>query len=496
MDKWWERVAAGTRRPIVAALLSVLWPGLGHLAVRRRRAIQLLIGCSLFAVGILTYVATRSSDTLLTWPVNRGWLTTVLVFAWATLALRVMVVIDAYRLSRGRVPHSPSRSKRMFAGAGLAFVLAATAGPHVLAIRYSTAQLALLTNVFAAEEGPVALPTPLAPTSSSTPNTTDVPATTSATTTSAPTTEAQTVAVAIPEPGQHRWDGAERLTVALLGGDGGFDRRGVRTDTIIILSIDMATGSAAAFNVPRNWQRMMFPAGTAAAEQWPNGYSGLANEVYNLGLRFPEAFPDVTDPAGHAIKSSLAQLSGLPIQYYVLVDMIGVVEGIDLLGGIDVQVTEWINDRIKPIVSGGPSIDIVVDPGEHHFDGLTALGYIRSRVTSSDYHRMTRQRCVIEALIDQTSPGEILANYLGLTGIIEDHITTDIPIERLDDLIILSRDLDTSNTVSVNFIPPEFKSGAAPIAQVREAVAAALLGAETSGKVTLAQTCGSADESN
>ena len=82
------------------------------------------------------------------------------------------------------------------------------------------------------------------------------------------------------------------------------------------------------------------------------------------------------DPPGHAIKSALAQLTGLDIQYYVLLDMQGFVGVIDLVGGINVHVTETTNDRIKPIVPDGPHIDIVVEPGDHHFDGLTGLGYV------------------------------------------------------------------------------------------------------------------------
>ena len=133
----------------------------------------------------------------------------------------------------------------------------------------------------------------------------------------------------------------------------------------------------------------------------------------------------MTRPA-HAIKSGLAQLTGLDIQYYVLIDMVGFVKVIDLFGGIDVHVTESINDRIKPIVPDGPHVDIVVEPGDYHFDGLAALGYVRSRTQSTDWHRMTRQRCVIEALIDQVPSLRMVRNYVALADIITDHINTDI----------------------------------------------------------------------
>ena len=275
----------------------------------------------------------------------------------------------------------------------------------------------------------------------------------------------------------------------MLGSDAGFGRYGVRTDTIIVLSIAVATGDAAAFNVPRNWSHVTFPEGTAAARRWPGGYPGIANEIYGLGLIHPDAFPDVEDKAGHVIKSALAQLTGLDIQYYVMVDMVGFVKVIDLFGGIDVHVSESINDRIQPIVAGGPPIDIVVEPGDYHFDGLTALGYVRSRIQSSDWHRMTRQRCVIEALIDQVAPLEAVYNYPTLTDIISQHMSTDIPANRLRDLVAVADRLDTSRIVTVNFIPPEFRSGNAPIPQVREAVTRALEGRTNAANAFLADSC-------
>ena len=114
--------------------------------------------------------------------------------------------------------------------------------------------------------------------------------------------------------------------------------------------------------------------------------------------------------------------------------------------------------------------------GRRAGDGLTALGYVRSRAKTSDYHRMTRQRCVVGALIDQMTPAGVLANYLPLIGLISNHITTDIPLDRMDDFIVLGERLDTSRIVTVNFIPPEYPRGPAPIAQVREAVSRALQG--------------------
>ena len=466
-----------TRRgpePLAAVALSAAWPGLGHFGHRNGRAAVLTFGTLGAAAAGVIYVATRRPATLLAWSVTPSWLWIVIAGTVCVLALRIGIAVDAYRTAARRgSPQCPCVTHRFLSVITLASLAVIIAAPHVLVVGYAMTQLEMLTTVFDATGTRTAtgtpVPTTAAPTTSTAPAQTTVAAPVAAPPTTAPPATASVTTAPPPT-----WDGADRLTIALLGSDAGFDRRGVRTDTIIVLSIDMATGDAAAFNVPRNWHHVTFPEGTPAAEQWPDGYPGIVNEIYGLGLRFPEAFPNVEDTAGHAIKSTLAQLTGLDIQYYVLIGMVGFVEVIDLFGGIDVHVTESINDRIKPIVPDGPHIDIVVEPGDHHFDGLAALGYVRSRTKSTDWHRMTRQRCVIEALIDQVPSIRMVRNYVALADIITDHINTDIPRDRLDELIDLADRLDTSRIVTVNFIPPEFQPGDAPIAQVREAVTQAL----------------------
>ena len=489
----WRELRRRGPDPLLAAALSAIWPGLGHFGHRTNRALLLINATLAITVAGLAYAATRSVITLLTWSVTPSVLRIFIAGVAGVLLFRVAVTVDAYRSATFRYgPRRRGIFRRLARIMTLVLVAAIMIAPHILAVRLAAAQLDLLSGVFDAAGTQTATPTPLPVTTlpttpvaadRATEPTAPVPQTTLPVAV-APSTAAPSTPAASPT-----WAGVDRLTIALLGSDAGFDRAGVRTDTIIVLSIDVATGDAAAFNVPRNWRHLTFPQGTPAAEQWPDGYPEIANEIYGLGLSVPEAFPGVDDAAGHAVKSALAQLTGLEIQYYVLVGMQGFVDTIDLFGGIDMHVTESISERIKPIAPEGSPVYIVVEPGDYRFNGLTALGYVRARTGTSDYHRMTRQRCVVEAFINQITPAQVLANYLALTGIVADHVKTDIPLDRLDDLIRLQERLDTSRIVTVNFIPPEFPRGSAPVTLVRAAVTRALNGGPDPTAPSLADAC-------
>ena len=76
-----------------------------------------------------------------------------------------------------------------------------------------------------------------------------------------------------PQPGQaDPWVNTPRVNVLLIGSDAGADRQGVRTDSVILASIDTHTGDTVLFGVPRNLQHVPFPPGTPMSQQYPDGF--------------------------------------------------------------------------------------------------------------------------------------------------------------------------------------------------------------------------------
>ena len=69
-----------------------------------------------------------------------------------------------------------------------------------------------------------------------------------------------------PDP----WADIPRVNIALLGSDAGRDRIGVRTDSMMVVSIDTRTGDALLIGIPRNLENVPIPDGNPLSRLWPN----------------------------------------------------------------------------------------------------------------------------------------------------------------------------------------------------------------------------------
>ena len=305
--------------------------------------------------------------------------------------------------------------------------------------RYDLAQYDLITTVF--RDDPVTAPATTTTTDGGTTNTTQPTGTTQpgdTTTTAAPTV---------------LWDGLERLNILLLGGDFGEGRTGIRTDTMITVSIDPETGEAAMFSVPRNWTYAPLPEGMGI---WDcNCYPELINELWVQGERNPDAFPGPGTPSENAVKGVISEFLGIPIHYYAMVNLDGFVDVIDSLGGVRIYVPRRVVDDNYPHEDGTRE-RIVFEPGWQELDGHLALAYARTRRQDSDYFRMNRQRCVIEAMVESADPASLILNFGTLAEAIKRSMITDIPLSALPQLIDILPKVSTEEIVSVRFIPPEY----------------------------------------
>ena len=210
---------------------------------------------------------------------------------------------------------------------------------------------------------------------------------------------------------ENPWAGTDRVNVLLLGGDGGEGRTGVRTDTVILVSMNTNTGKTVMFSLPRNMMNAQFPEDSPLHDEYPDGYTGsedpayyMLNAIYGqVPVNYPGILGQSDNEGADAIKQAVSGSLGVPVDYYVLVNLEGFKEIVDAMGGITVNINEpvAINGNTD---AGIPPTDYL-DPGpDQHLDGFHALWFARGRYGSDDYARMDRQRCTVDAIIDAANP--------------------------------------------------------------------------------------------
>jgi polyisoprenyl-teichoic acid--peptidoglycan teichoic acid transferase len=413
-------------RPLIAALLSCLLPGAGqlYLGERRRGAAMLVIAVLFLAVGVGLWSDPAAVSRMVVQP--RA-LLALLVADAGLLVFRAVAVVDAYLLAT-RYRRAPAEAGRWRKGAavGLVAILGVTAAPHAAAAYYDLQARDLLTSVFAGED---------------------------------PQWQARD---------RPRHEGANglvtaipgRVTVLLIGGDAGPGRRGLRTDTMIVASYELATGKATLFGLPRNMVQVPLPDGPAAdffgeCRCFPR----LLNELYAFAEdERPDLFPHSRRPGIAAVAGAAEQLLGLPIDHYALVDLLGFVDLVDAVGGVTVNNLKPLHIEIDRLGRPGPRPAFEIQPGRRHLNGFTALAYSRSRETTSDYDRMQRQRCVIGSLARQTDPTELLTAFPRLVKVLKHTVATDIPASRLPGLIEAAGDHPVK-VATIGFTPPTYNRG-------------------------------------
>ncbi|MFC9693856.1 LCP family protein [Kribbella sp. NPDC056951] len=276
-----------------------------------------------------------------------------------------------------------------------------------------------------------------------------------------------------------------RYNVLLMGGDSGADRIGTRPDSMTVASIDADTGRTVLIGLPRNLAKVPFPAGTPMAKQFPNGFQWskcaaecLLNAVYTYAAGHKNLFPGDPNPGETATTQAVSAVTGLKINYYVLIDLAGFRDLLNAVGGITLDIGKRV-----PIGGGSSPIKGYIEAGKNqHLDGYHALWFARSRAESSDYERMTRQKCVMSAMLNQLSPQTVLTKFQGIAAASKQVVKTSIPAGELGTFTDLALDAKKLPVSSFSAVPPLIHTGNPDFDLIRTKVAQAIQKSEALDK--------------
>lgn len=423
-------------------LLGALLPGSGYLYAGRRAAGVVVLGAWLVLLGGVVWYFGRDVRTAIDFAFDP----TRLKIAAAVLGLGFLVwafvVFTSYRLVR---PASRPRSHTVVGNVVVATLCLAAVAPATYAARSALATADAVEKVF-------------------------------------DDNESATIPQGVTK--EDPWAGTDRVNVLLLGGDGGEGRTGVRTDTVILVSMDTRTGKTVMFSLPRNMMYAEFPEDSPLRDVYPDGYGRgstedpgffMLNAIYG---QVPERHPGILGKSDNegadAVKQAVEGSLGIPVDYYLLVNLAGFREVVDAMGGVTVNINERV--AIEGNTDAGiPPIGYLEPGPDQHLDGYRALWFARGRYGSDDYARMERQRCMVDALVEAANPMNLLTRYLDLVKAGEDIIYTDIPLDVAPAFVDLALEVKGAKVKSVVFKTSEqFFSGDPDYDYVRETVQKAL----------------------
>jgi len=207
------------------------------------------------------------------------------------------------------------------------------------------------------------------------------------------------------------------VSILLLGTDERADDPDPpRTDTMLLLTLDLENRTAGMISFPRDlW--VPIP-----------GYdiTTKINTAFVIGekLGYPGGGPQLA-------KDTVSSFVGRPIESYVRVNFNGFVRFIDLIGGIDIFVPQTIHDEQYPTADYGIQT-FHLEAGQQHLDGAVALQYVRTRNTDSDYGRAARQQQVIQAVMDKVLQADMIPTLIAklpeLSATMRDSVSTDMSL--------------------------------------------------------------------
>lgn len=193
------------------------------------------------------------------------------------------------------------------------------------------------------------------------------------------------------------------FSILLLGvdtGDLGRTEQG-RSDTMMVMTVNPNTDKTTIVSIPRDTRTEIVGHGTTDKINHAYAFGGTAMSV-----------------------NTVQNMLNIPIDYYVEVNMQGLQDVVDAVGGV--QVTSpltFSSDGYN--FTEGVSVSL---------DGKAALAYSRMRYEdpAGDNGRQERQRQIIQATVEKVASLSTISNYQDILGSLENNMQTNL---EFDDMV-------------------------------------------------------------
>ena len=213
----------------------------------------------------------------------------------------------------------------------------------------------------------------------------------------------------------------DRVNILLTGIDYSEEREGrkdFRTDTILLLCIDFATGKVDLLSVPRD------------------SYADIAftKSRWKINGAYMSAGGANGDGFECLMETVSSTIGGIPVNYYIGVEMQAVKDIVDVIGGVWYDVDYEINMNGRHL-----------DKGYQLLDGQAVLDYCRARkgITSgTDIDRIDRQQRLLMDVFRQMKGASLLQDIPEMYRAVQSEIYTNLNFEQITALALFALNLD------------------------------------------------------
>ena len=192
----------------------------------------------------------------------------------------------------------------------------------------------------------------------------------------------------------------DAFSILFLGidtGDMGRMEQG-RSDTIMVMTVNPETENSTLVSIPRDTYTEIIGRGT----------QDKINHAYAFG-------------GPSMALNSVQNLLDIPIDYFVSVNMQGIQQIVDAVGGVTITPTMTFSQSGYSFVEGQPVT----------MDGAQALAYSRMRSLDGDYARQGRQREVVLSTISKVASFNSILNYQSVLTTMEDNVVTNLTFNEM-----------------------------------------------------------------
>jgi LCP family protein required for cell wall assembly len=215
----------------------------------------------------------------------------------------------------------------------------------------------------------------------------------------------------------------------------GSDEGGQRADTIMLGCFDTNTNTASLISIPRD---------TLVLKK---GKKSKINAVYSSGK-------------GEAMAAAVSNMLGVPVDYYVSIDLEAFQAIVKTIGGVEFNVPIDMNydDPVQ-------NLHIHLSKGYQKLNAEQAMGVVRFRhnsdgsgYTRQDLDRVETQRNFLKAVIKQTITLSNVTKVTELIGILNQYVDTNMPLDTMVYFATSAIGMDLDTALTTGTLPGTWKS--------------------------------------